>query len=99
MGFKSSRFAGLPRFGSPTTQARHGLNFTFLVELDRPDAQIFALNPFDPVDPEEFRIMVYDAAAEVRLQKPEVVTILEQLRGTLCATEGLKCTPVTTEDH
>ncbi len=70
-----------------------------VVQLDRTDAEIIMLNPFDQVDPAEFRVSLYDAAAGATLQDQQVAAIIEQVRDALCGMEGLKCSPTTMDDH
>ena len=63
----------------------------FIVNLERVDAQIIALNSFDSVDPAEFTVSVYDSDSGPKLERPEVAAILAQLQSTLCAIRGVTC--------
>ena len=63
----------------------------FIVNLERADAQIIALNSFDSVDPAEFTVSVYDPDSGPKLKSSEVAAILAQLQSTLCVIGGVTC--------
>jgi hypothetical protein len=63
----------------------------FIVNLERSDAQIIALNSLDSVDPAEFSVMLYDPDAGPKLQTPEITDLLAQLQSSLCKIRGVTC--------
>lgn len=63
-----------------------------IAELSREDVRVVALNPFDDLDPTEFRIRIY-TSDQVTLPDSARNELVEALTAALCNLSGVRCLP------